>query len=303
MTRWPSKAPGTLRRLVTNNDSKAKESPMRSSWFFPILLALLSSAPAFGQNESAIPPGEDDAVARLNASPRHGEWVDIPYAGSKPLRSWIVYPERSDKAPVVIIIHEIFGLSDWIRAVADQLAADGYIAIAPDFITGFGPGGGGSNSVSTRDSVVMLIRNVTADETYKRLDAVLAYASKIPAANGKTATVGFCWGGGRSFGYACHQPKLSAAIVYYGVSPDSSELAWLTVPVLGLYGGDDARVGATVEPAFRQLRQLGVTFEHESYAGAGHGFARDQAGRNGANLVAIRQAWPRMLAFLKRYFQ
>ena len=267
------------------------------------LLTLAIPLLALAQETTAIPPGEDGAAARLDHSPRHGEWIDIPYAEKTPLRGWIAYPERSDKAPVVVIIHEIFGLSDWIRSVADQLAADGYIAIAPDFISGFGPGGGGSNSVSTRDSVVMLIRNVTADETYKRLDAVLAYASKIPAASGKYATVGFCWGGGRSFGYACRQPKLAAAIVYYGVSPDSSELAWLTVPVLGLYGGDDARVGATVEPAARQLRQLGVTFEHESYAGAGHGFVRDQSGRSGANLEATRQAWPRMLAFLKKYFR
>ena len=276
---------------------------MRASHACIVMLFLMWVVPAPAQRNGSIPPGEEGAATRLDTSPRHGEWIDIPYTATTSLRSWIVYPERSDKAPVIIIIHEIFGLSDWIRSVADQIAADGYIAVAPDFVTGFGPGGGGSNSVSTRDSVVMLIRNVTAEETYKRLDAVIAYAMKIPAASNKLATVGFCWGGGRSFGYACRQPKLSAAIVYYGVSPDSSELAWLTVPVLDLYGGDDARVGATVEPAARQLRQLGLTFEHESYAGAGHGFVRDQSGRNGANLEATRLAWPRMLTFLQKHFQ
>ena len=248
------------------------------------------------------PPGEEIARAALDKSPRHGEWVDIPYDGKTPLRTWISYPERNDKAPVIVIIHEIFGLSDWIRSVADQFAAEGFIAVAPDFISGYGPNGGGSASVSTRDSVVMLIHNVSAKETYKRLDAALAYAAKIPSANGKSATVGFCWGGGRSFGYACIEQKLSAAIVYYGVSPDSSELATLNVPVLGLYGGDDARVGATVPPAFAVVKTLGKTFEYEMFEGAGHGFLRDQSGRDGANLRAAQKAWPRMLAFLKKYF-
>ena len=277
---------------------------MRSLPFLLIIcLAAISSAqeqPASGRN--GIPPGEGDARAALDKSPRHGEWVDVPYDGKVQLRTWISYPERSDKAPVILIIHEIFGLSDWIRSVADQFASEGFIAVAPDFISGYGPNGGGSASVSTRDSVVMLIRNVSAEETYKRLDAALTYVSKIPSANGKTATVGFCWGGGRSFGYACIQPKLSAAIVCYGVSPDSSELLKLTVPVLGLYGGDDARVGATVPPAFAQVKSLGKTFEYEMFDGAGHGFLRDQEGRNGANLKAAQMAWPRMLAFLKKYF-
>jgi carboxymethylenebutenolidase len=274
---------------------------------FLCLLTALYYLSIFAQNnqssgQSLYPPGEEGASAALDKSPRHGEWVDIPYDGKTSLRSWISYPERSDKAPVVVIIHEIFGLSDWIRSVADQFASEGFIAVAPDFISGYGPNGGGSASVSTRDSVVMLIRNVSAEETYKRLDAALAFAAKIPSANGKIATVGFCWGGGRSFGYACIQPKLSAAIVYYGVSPDSTELVELNVPVLGLYGGDDARVGATVPPAYAEVKSLGKTYEYEMFDGAGHGFLRDQSGRDGANLRATQKAWPRMLAFLKKYF-
>jgi len=277
----------------------------RSTLF--LLLTTCLSLVLFAQDRPSfqpdlIPPGEENARAALDKSPRHGEWVDIPYDGKTQLRTWISFPERSDKAPVIVIIHEIFGLSDWIRSVADRFASDGFIAIAPDFISGYGPNGGGSASVSTRDSVVMLIRNVSAEETYKRLDAALAFAAKIPSANGKIATAGFCWGGGRSFGYACIQPKLCAAIVYYGVSPDSSELAKLNVPVLGLYGGDDARVGATVPPAFAQVKALGKTFEYEMFEGAGHGFLRDQSGREGANLKAAQKAWPRMLAFLKKYF-
>ena len=249
------------------------------------------------------PPGEENARAALDKSPRHGEWLDVVYEGGKvPIRSWIVYPERKDKAPVIIVIHEIFGLSDWIRAVTDQLAKDGFIAIAPDLISGFGPNGGGSESVSSRDSVVMLIRALSAEETYKRLNAVRAYATALPAANGKYATVGFCWGGGRSFGYACTRSDISSAIVYYGTSPDTKELSTLGAPVLGLYGGDDARVGATIEPAAVEVKKLGKTYEHESYEGAGHGFLRAQSDRNGANLRATEKAWPRMLEFFRRYF-
>jgi len=270
-------------------------------------LVIISSIATFAQEKisstmTGLPPGEKDATAALDKSPRHGEWVDIPYDGKTSLRTWVVYPERKDKAPVIIIIHEIFGLSDWIRSVTDQFAKEGFIAVAPDFISGYGPNGGGSASVSTRDSVVMLIRNVSEEETYKRLDAACAFADKLPSANGKIATVGFCWGGGRSFGYACVQPQLSAAIVYYGISPDSAALLKLTVPVLGLYGGDDARVGATVEPASVEIKKLGKTFEYEMLEGAGHGFLRDQSGRDGANLRATQKAWPRMLAFLWKYF-
>lgn len=264
-------------------------------------------APGLAQEQSSpislnIPPGEDAARAILEKSPRHGEWIDVPYnAGKTPLRTWIVYPERKDNAPVIVIIHEIFGLSDWIRGVADQLAKEGFIAVAPDFISGFGPNGGGSASVSTRDSVVMLIRNVSAEETYKRLDAVRAYTAHIPASNGKIGTVGFCWGGGRSFGYACLPNGLNAAVVYYGTSPDSSDLVSLHVPVLGLYGGDDARVVATVAPAAAVTKKLKKSYEFEIYEGAGHGFLRAQSDRNGANLHAAEQAWPRMIGFLKKH--
>ncbi|MGA7160760.1 MAG: dienelactone hydrolase family protein, partial [Bacteroidota bacterium] len=240
--------------------------------------------------------------AALDKSPRHGEWIDISYDGKTPIRTWIVYPERKDKAPVILMIHEIFGLSDWMRSVADQFAKEGFIAVAPDLISGFGPNGGGTASVSSRDSVVMLIRNLSAEETYRRLDSVRAYALRLPSANGECGVVGFCWGGGRSFGYACIRPELKAAVVYYGTSPDSMELLTLNVPVLGLYGGDDARVGATVGPASVQINKLGKTFEFEMYEGAGHGFLRAQSDRDGANLRATEKAWPRMLSFLKKYF-
>ena len=272
-----------------------------------LFLALFRPTLLLGQEDSSLrngnlPPGEKEARAVLDTSPRHGEWVDISYqAGKTQLRTWIVYPERKDKAPVIILIHEIYGASDWIRSVADQLGKEGFIAVVPDLISGFGPNGGGSASISSRDSIVMLIRNLLPQETYERLNVVRSYALQLPAANGKCATVGFCWGGGRSFGYACIQSGLGAAVVFYGTSPETSELATLSVPVLGLYGGDDARVDATIEPASIEIKRLGKTYEYELFEGAGHGFLRAQTDRNGANLKATEKAWPRMIGFLKKH--
>ena len=261
-----------------------------------------SKTVAVVQQDEKLPAGEEGAKAALEKSPRHGEWVDIKYEGSEfPIRTWIVYPEKKEKAAVVLVIHEIYGASDWIRAVADQLSEDGYIAVAPDLISGMGPNGGGTESAASRDDVVRMIRGLSAQETFQRLNAVRSYAMQLPSANGKTATVGYCWGGSMSFGYACSQPGLNAAIVYYGSSPAADALAKLNAPVLGLYGGDDARVNATIEPASTEVTKLGKTYEHEIYEGAGHGFLRAQSGREGANMKATQQAWPRMLSFLKKY--
>ena len=250
--------------------------------------------------EANLPAAEETAKAALESSPRHGEYVDVKNpAGGAPFRAWIVYPERKDKAGVVIVIHEIFGLSDWIRAVADQLAREGFIAIAPDFVSGHGPGGGGTDSVASRDDVVKLVRESMPEETVARLNAVREYAMKLPAANGKVATIGFCWGGGRSFAYAAAQPALNAAVVYYGTSPETPALAGVRAPVLGNYGGDDARVNATIAPVEAELKKLGRSYEPHIYEGAGHGFLRQQTGRDGANAKATAQAWPRTIAFLR----
>jgi carboxymethylenebutenolidase len=260
-----------------------------------------SAAPA---RDESLPPGELQAKAALEKSPRHGEYVDVKLpSGGTPIRTWIVYPERKDKAPVVLLIHEIFGLSDWMRGVADQLAKDGYIAVAPDLVSGFGPNGGGSDSVPTRDDVVKLVRMLTPEEATKRLQGVRDYAIHLPATNGQSATIGFCWGGGQSFAFAVAQPALNAAVVYYGTPPEPAGMAHIQAPVLGLYGGDDARVDATIPEAQAEMKRLGKTYEPHVYDGAGHGFLRAQADRNGANLKATEQAWPRMLAFLHEHLK
>lgn len=247
----------------------------------------------------APPPDEQHAKAALNSSPRHGAFVDVPVQGSKiPLRCYIVFPERKDKAPVMIVIHEIFGLSDWVRGVADALAANGFIAIAPDLLSGRGKNGGGTESFGGRDDVMRAIRELKPAEVMKDLDAARAYALKLPAASEKSGCVGFCWGGGQSFAYAAHQPALNAAAVYYGTPPSAEAMSHIACPVMGFYGGNDARIALTVEPTQKQMQASGKTYTPHVYEGAGHGFLRAQQGQNGANQKAADQAWPATIEFL-----
>jgi carboxymethylenebutenolidase len=260
-----------------------------------------ASAPApAAARDPRLPADEGHAREALDHSPRHGEYVDVPVPGDVKLRTWVSYPERHEKAGVVVVIHEIYGLSDWIRGVADQLAAEGFIAVVPDLVSGLGPNGGGTESVASRDSVVAMVRRLTPGMMTQRLDAVRDWARKVPAANGRVATIGFCWGGGQSFAYATAPGALEGAVVYYGVSPDSAALTHLHAPVIGFYGADDARVTATVPDAEKQVKAEKLSYEPNVFDGAGHGFLRQQSGREGANLRATQKAWPKTITFLER---
>jgi carboxymethylenebutenolidase len=269
---------------------------MPCRWVSKLFVVLAGAATAAAAQ--GLPPTESGAVASLNASPRHGEWVKYDAGGGDSVLAWIVYPERSDRAPVVVAIHEIFGLTDWIRAVTDQLAADGFIAIAPDLLSGKGPGGGGTSSVD-RQGAIALIRDLKPDEVARRLRAAAAYATALPAARPEAASVGFCWGGSTSFAFATTWPDLKGAVVFYGTPPAREAMAHIRAPVRGFYGGDDARVTSTVASTREEMRRLGKSYEAQVYDGAGHGFMRDQAGRGGANLRAAQAAWPKAVAFLR----
>jgi carboxymethylenebutenolidase len=250
-------------------------------------------------HDASLPPDEAGAKEAVAKTPRHAEYVDVKVAGrATPVKTFVVYPERKDKAPVVIVIHEIFGLSEWIKGVADQLAKEGFIAVAPDLLSGKGTNGGGTETFGA-DAVRAAVSGLTRAEVVASLDAVRAHAIKLPAANGKSASIGFCWGGTTSFAYATAQPGLDAVVVYYGTSPSAEALAAIKAPVLGLYGGDDARVDATIEPASTEMKKLGKIYEPHIYDGAGHAFLRQQNGKDGANLKASQQAWPATVAFLR----
>jgi len=246
-----------------------------------------------------LPAGAADAEARLKASPRHAEWATIKTSPTDSVVAWVVYPERRDKAPVVVVIHEIFGLSTWIRGVADQLAADGFIAIAPDLLTM--KRSGNLTSEWPSDSARAAIRLLKPEDVQRDLSAVANYGMKLPAATQKYGVVGYCWGGSASFAHAVASADVDAAVVYYGTSPASSMLASVKAPVLGLYGGNDARVNATIAPADSAMKSLGKHYEYAIYDSAGHGFLRAQDGQNGANMTATKQAWHRTITFFRKH--
>lgn len=252
---------------------------------------------------SSFAPGASTAQERLDESPRHSEWATIstgPQAGDS-LRAWVVYPQRSTKAPVVIVIQEIFGVTTWIRSVTDQLAAEGFIAIAPDFLTGKLPADA-SDSLKQATGPTFT-RALDAGVVQRQIDAVARYGMALPAAEPRYGVVGFCWGGAASFAHAVHSPTVSAAVVYYGTSPSPDRLAQVRAPVLGLYGENDARVNATVPAADSAMKALGRSFTPVTFPGAGHGFLRAQEGQDGANLAASMRAWPMTVDFFRRHLE
>ena len=216
------------------------------------------------------------------------------------VRAYLVYPERRDKAPVVVVIHEIFGLSNWVRSVADQLAADGFIAIAPDLLTMKNvpwTDAGEPDGAQARAAI-----GSSADpEHHRKARLVAEYAMNLPAAIKKYGIVGYCWGGGFVWQHALRYPDVSAGVSYYGTAPAPDQLSNITTPILGLYGENDARVNATVPPADSAMKALKKTYEYKIFPGAGHGFLRQQDGLNGANLKATQEAWPLTVQWFRRF--
>ena len=251
---------------------------------------------------AAMAPAQDWAKARLEKSPRHQEWVKVKH-GSREVNCFIVYPEVKDKATAVLVIHEIFGLSEWVRGVADQLAEAGYIAIAPDLLSGAAPNGGGTSEFAGRDAVTKAVSSLPADQVTADLNAVADYVAKLPACNGKLAVGGFCWGGGQTFRFATNHKNVKAAFVFYGTGPDKEEdIARINAPVYGFYGGNDARVNATITKSTELMKKAGKTYEPVTYDGAGHGFMRagEAPDANDPNKQAHDEAWQRLKAALKK---
>lgn len=237
--------------------------------------------------------GQDWAKARLNNSSRHGEWVEIK-SGDRTIKAFVVYPERNTKTPVVLVIHEIFGLTDWVRGVCDQLAENGVIAIAPDLLSG--------QTFSDLDGARKAISALPKEQVVADLNATSEYALKIPAANGTLAVCGFCWGGGWTLGYANMNPKLKAAYSFYGPIPeDASKISNISCPVYGFYGENDERVNAGIPNAEEWMKAAGKKYEPVIYKGAGHGFMREgeMPGANEASKKARDDAWARWKKLLK----
>jgi carboxymethylenebutenolidase len=249
---------------------------------------------------ASLASAQDWAKDKLKTSPRHGEWVKVKH-DNREVQAFVVYPESKEKATSVLVIHEIFGLSDWARLLADELAEAGYIAIAPDLLSGMGPKGGGTDELG--QNVGKVIRDLPPDQITADLNACADYVSKLPAANGKVAVCGFCWGGGQSFRYATNNKNLKAAFVFYGTGPEKeSDIDRINCPVYGFYGGNDMRVNATIPKSTDLMKKAGKTYEPVTYDGAGHGFMRggeDPKAREG-DKKGREEAWSRWKDTLKK---
>lgn len=260
-----------------------------------------SADAALTAQDTSLPASAATAPARLAASPRHGEWVMVN-TGADSVRAWIVYPERSTPAPVVVVIHEIFGVSNWIRAVTDQLAADGFIAIAPDLLTRFNVPNTEAGEPNA-DSARARIRELQPAQYQPQIRAVAEYAMNLPAATKKYGVVGFCWGGAAVYAHAAFFPDANAVASYYGTTPAPEQYAQIKTPVLGLYGENDARVNATIARADSASKANQAVYEPHTFTGAGHGFLRQQDGQEGANLAATKEAWPLTIRWFRKYLQ
>jgi carboxymethylenebutenolidase len=271
---------------------------MRKS--FLIIALILTTVSAFAQHAdhqtaTAAPAPANPAVAdwakqRLAASSRHREWVKVK-SGDREVNAFVVYPEVKGKATSVVVIHEIFGMSDWVQLLADEVAEAGYIAIAPDLLSGV--------TLADANAVGKAIRDLPPDQITADLNAVADYVAKLPAANGKVAVAGFCWGGGQAFRFATNRPTLAAAFVFYGPGPDSVDS--IKAPVYGFYAGNDARIGATVAKTLQMMHDAKKTYEVVTYEGAGHGFMRagDAPDASAANKKARDESWVRWKGVLK----
>ena len=255
---------------------------------------------------------QDWAKQKVDASPRHHEWVNVK-AGNRVVSCFVVYPEVKNKAAAVVVIHEIFGMSDWVQMLTDELAEAGYIAIAPDLLSGMGPNGGGTSTLADGTAVGKAIRDLPPDQITADLNAVADYVSKLPAASGKVAVAGFCWGGTQSFRFATNRPSLAAAFVFYGTGPETPEaIAAIKAPVYGFYAGNDARIGATLPKTQELMKAAGKSYDPVTYDGAGHGFMRagetplpadaDAKSREAyaGNKKARDDAWGRWKTLLKK---
>jgi carboxymethylenebutenolidase len=266
---------------------------MRLPRLFPALLALsVCAGPMFSATRAQA---QDWAKTALDKSPRHREYVTVEHDGRK-VTTYVVYPEVKGKAPVIVLIHEIFGESDWFKLQADELAAKGYIVLAPDLLSGIGPNGGGTDALfattGTTDPVTKAVGALDPAQVTADLDAVADYGKKLPS-----FVAGFCWGGGKTFDFATHRKDLSAAFSFYGPPPSAAAMAGITAPVYGFYGENDARIDSMLPQAIADMKAAGKFYEPTIYMGAGHGFMR--AGQapdsNDANKKAWEDGFARML--------
>jgi len=268
---------------------------------FCVLFATITTVVATSRAQTVTDP-----VKRLESSPRHHEWVEIETPKNRKVHTFVAFPETKEPATVVIVIHENKGLTDWVRGVADQLAEAGYIALAPDMLSGMAPNRGNTPEFGGDDKATLGIGKLTTDQVISDLDAVFKYAKEIQSGNKVVAVSGFCWGGGQTFNYAAHNPRIASAFVFYGSAlKDAADYEKIAAPVYGFYGGQDNRITSEVPTVSKRMKEFGRRYDPVTYEGAGHGFMRQgemTADAGNANRKARDEAWERwkkLLAGLK----
>jgi carboxymethylenebutenolidase len=261
------------------------------------MLIVLIGLSVGAQTTSAQEWSQPWARARIEKSPRHSEWVTVKHDGRN-VETLVVYPESKEKRAVVLVIHEIFGLSDWAQELADEVAAAGYIAVAPDLLSGMAPDGGRTKDFPT--GVTEAIGKLNPDQVTADLNAAADYGLKLPASNGKIYVAGFCWGGGQTFRFATNRADIAAAFVFYGPPPPTDAMLRINAPVYGFYAGNDARIGATIPDTIAAMKAAGKTYEPVTYEGAGHGFMRagEAPDASDANKKAREDSWKRWKTLL-----
>src|SRR5881409_2067418 len=218
----------------------------------------------------------------------HAEYVKL-LSGKDTITAYIAYPERPQPAPAVIVIHEIFGLSDFIRQTTEQLAKDGFVAIAPDLLSRQG------GTPPSNDDARKLIAGLNPDTVTKDLDATVAYVKKLKAVHpDRVGVIGFCWGGSQSFRYATNNPSLAAFVVCYGAGPEATAIARIRAKGLGVYAENDARIDAGLAEVDAAVRTYHKDYRYSIYPGVGHGFLRTREKPEVAD-----SAWGHVIRFFR----
>lgn len=220
---------------------------------------------------------------------------DITYPGSGgDMKGYLVQPKNaSGKLGAVIVIHENRGLNPHIRDVARRMALEGFVALAPDFLSP--QGGTPENEDKARD----MFSKLDAATTVANGEATVVYLSKLEATNGNVGAIGFCWGGGVVNNLAVKSPELKAGVAYYGAQPPASEVANIKAALLLHYAGLDDRINAGIDAYKKALEENGKKFEIYIYDGANHAFNNDTSAAR-YDKAAADLAWGRTVAFLKQ---
>jgi carboxymethylenebutenolidase len=251
---------------------------------------------------------QDWARKAVDQSPRKREWVSVKHDG-RSVESMVAYPQAKGKAPAMIVIHEIFGMTDWVEDVTDEFAEAGFLAIAPDLLSGMAPNGGRTKDFPAASDGSMFgpagnaIMKLPPDQVTADLNAIADYVKGLAGCNGKVCVVGFSWGGGECFRFATNRKDVSAAFVFYGSGPSKESIAAIQASVYGFYAGTDARINGTIPATQEQMKAAGKFYETVTYDGAAHGFMRtgDQPNAPDADKKARDAAWAKIKSLAPKF--